>query len=480
MIEFRRFYFSIFIAIVITSSTSLSQTNFLPKTIHYELDLRIDYDTEKIFCDCEITISNHTDQPIEQIPILLYRLLTVKSVTDENNRAIPYSQNVISVSGWEKLQVNFIEISLEKKLDPNERRTIKIEYEGYLLGYSETGWRYVKDHINKDFTIIRTDGFGYPIIGYPNDRDMMAIVKERYHYLLNVSVPNGLKLANGGKLVKKMKNGEMTTYTYQSIKPSWRLDMAISDYHLLEKNENSVFYFAEDSAGAENIMLALEKSVNTYSEWFGHLHNYQGFKIIELPEGYGSQADITSILMTADNFTPPYKTTGIYHEISHLWNVIPLDPQPCRVESEGLAQFLQFLLLKKLNNQVNAIEDAAEKYLKRIQTSFKKNPKYRTIPMKDYGIQGMTDYSYTLGMVVFAILYEMVGDNHFNKMIGTFYSKYDKTGATLDDFINICKKEAPIDLTLFLNDWLDTTKAIDDVIEGKTYKEFVHYYKTNK
>lgn len=72
MIEFCRFYFSIFIAIVITSSTSMSQTNPLPKTIHYELDLRIDYDTEKIFCDCEITISNHTDQPIEQIPILLY------------------------------------------------------------------------------------------------------------------------------------------------------------------------------------------------------------------------------------------------------------------------------------------------------------------------------------------------------------------------------------------------------------------------
>ena len=33
-----------------------------------------------------------------------------------------------------------------------------------------------------------------------------------------------------------------------------------------------------------------------YTRWFGPLHDYLGYAVIEIPDGWGSQADVTSTL----------------------------------------------------------------------------------------------------------------------------------------------------------------------------------------
>ncbi|MGD0755850.1 MAG: hypothetical protein ABR927_12400 [Bacteroidales bacterium] len=469
------------LVILLTSVSSAisSGANQLPKTLDYKLDLKIDYNNDKLYGKCEMTISNGTNQPIEKVPILLYRLLSVKSVENENHNPLSFTQNVISISGWEKLQVNYVEISLNKTLAPGEIRKINLVYDGYLLGYSDEGMRYVKDHIDRNFTIIRTDGYGYPVIGYPNEKDMMAIVNESYDFLLTITVPDGIMVVTGGELVEQKKTGDETTFVYRSKKPSWRLDIAMTDYKILEKGKDKIYYFKTDSAGAKLMMTDFDKSLELYTSWFGALKDYKGFTIIEVPEGYGSQADITSILITADNFNKPGEVLTLYHEASHLWNVKNLDPQPCRFESEGLAKFSEFLLSEKLDHKKNAISQAAQGYLDEARKDFLEKPESQNIPIKDYGVKDMTYYSYTLGMVAFAVFYDLVGQDNFNKIIGSFYSNYNSKGATLDEFINHCKKSAPVDLERFFDDWIYSTKAIKLVAEGKTFKELIQYYKRN-
>jgi hypothetical protein len=472
----------LFILFVIINSVTLTFSrgaDQLPKTIGYRLDLRIDYPNDKLYGKCEITISNGTNQPIEKIPVLLYRLLSVKSVENEMSMPLPFLQKITNITGWEKLQVNYIEISLNEILVPGEQRTIKLDYEGYLLGYSGEGWRYVKDHIDKDFTIIRTDGFDYPVLGYPNEQGMMAITKEQYNYSIKITVPYGITAVSGGELIDQTKTDDETTFVFQSKKPSWRLDIALADYKFLENRKNRIYYFKSDSAGARLIMNDFEKSLELYANWYGALKDYLGFTIIEVPEGYGSQADVTSILMTADNFKIQGEILTLYHEASHLWNVKNLDAQPCRFESEGLAKFSEFLLSEKLGNKENAISVAAQRFLDQIRKDFFEKPEYQNIPIKDYGIRDMTYYSYNLGMVVFAIYYDLVGQDCFNKTIRSFYSTYNSKGATLDEFINHCKKSAPVDLERFFNDWIYTTNAIKLLADGKTFKEFIQYYKGN-
>ena len=223
-------------------------------------------------------------------------------------------------------------------------------------------------------------------------------------------------------------------------------------------------------------MNALEKSMEKYSDWFGNIKDYKGYTIIEVPEGYSSQADVASFCITADNFKNPSDNSAIYHEISHLWNVKPLEAQPCRLESEGLAQFLQFLISEQIENKCDVVSGMAQNYLNNIRKNFIERPEFQKIPVKDYGTSDMTQYSYTLGMVVFAMFYELAGQENFNSAIKDFYSSYSEKGATLEDFIACCKKYSLFKSDRFFNDWVYTANGIKCIIEGISYNELRSAY----
>ena len=277
--------------------------------------------------------------------------------------------------------------------------------------------------------------------------------------------------------MEQSSSGDTSTFTFQSKKPSWRMDIAVSDYRHFEEGGNRVYYFAEDSLGAEKVMHAMKSSFDLYTGWFGPLDNYQGYSVIEVPQGYSSQFDVCATFLSAGNFQASADMNTVYHEIAHAWNVNNLDPQPCRFESEGYARFLEFLLLEKIDGKENAVSDEAEKYLNRIRSAFSEHQEYQQIPIRDYGVEGMTNYSYSLGMVVFAIFYELVGADQFNHIIGSFYTAYHESGATLDQFIHHCQEKAGPGLEGFFSDWIYTTNGIQLVMKGKSLPELIRYYK---
>jgi aminopeptidase N len=461
-------------------SASLSGEKPFPDTKAYKLDLKIDFVSEKLYGKCVIELKNGTAKPFAKVPILLYRLLTIRSVENVEHEPLKFIQEIKSVEGFEKLQVNYTEIFLPNALMPGEEIKINIVYDGYLLGYAGEGWRYVKDHIDRSFTILRTDGFSYPVVGFATDQEMMAIVNERYTFEINVTIQNGLNAVTGGELLSKTQDTFETTFKFRSKKPSWRIDIIITDYLTFDKGRNRVYYFKNHSSGALAMLNALDKSLNLYSEWFGAIDDFQGYSIIEVPEGYSSQQDITAIYITADNFRKPEEMLIIYHEISHLWNVKSLDPQPCRFESEGLAQFLEFLMSEKLENKRDLVMETAQQYLDKIRKIYAENPEYQKIPIKDYGIKDMTDYSYTLGMVVFAAYYNLVGLENFNKMLKSFFSAFSENGATLDEFINHCKKTATVDLEKFFDDWIYSTNGVKLLMAGNRFEDIIQYYSATR
>ena len=74
------------------------------------------------------------------------------------------------------------------------------------------------------------------------------------------------------------------------------MDIAIADYKLIERDGNTVFYFPPDKEGAKRLLSAMEQSFGLYSAWFGSLKQYHGLSIIEVPQDYGGQSDVASIL----------------------------------------------------------------------------------------------------------------------------------------------------------------------------------------
>jgi aminopeptidase N len=471
------FILIVFVIVFMTPlySQHFSNKEIYLKTIDYKLNLNIDYKNEKLIGKCQITVLNPTDEPIQQIPILLYRLMKVKSVKDDQGINIPFRQRVLSFDDWEVLQVNYIEVILEKPIPKRREKKITIEYEGYILGYTETGMLYVKDRIDPEFTIIRPDCKAYPEIGYPSWKVSRAAGLQNFNYSIEITVPDSFIVANGGQLTNKVFNNGLVTYTYQNIKPAWRMDIAIAKYEILEKGNNKIFYFPEDSVGAAKVMQALTKSFDLYTEWWGELHDFQVFTVIEIPDGWGSQADVTSIIQTSSAFKDEKQLHQIYHEISHLWNVKLNDTFSPRW-NEGLATFLQYLLVEKFE-QRKILDQVTDRIYNRLKETFQKNPQYQEIPLIEFGKENITELSYSMGMLMFQVLYNLVGEQEFNEIIGSFYQKYYKSGATSNEFVQHAKDISEFDLMKFFNDWFLGTQYFNYLKEGLLIDEIVLKYR---
>ena len=439
-----------------------------PKILNIVLDIRIDYGREKVVGDCRMTVSNPEAGPIRRIPLILYRLMKVLSIKDEKNLDLPFTQAVRSFEDWEKLQANCIDVSLPEPIAPRGRKTIIIHYEGYLEGYTDAGMRYVKERVDKAFTILRPDCLAYPQVGYPSWKTNRSAGLGSYDYTINVVVPSSLTVANGGRLMGIVPSGEDKIYSYKNIKPAWRIDIAIADYRAMkdEKSDFKIFHFQDDEEGAKRVLKSLRDSFELCTKWFGPSELAGVFTIIEVPEGFGSQADVTSILQTRDAFLNMDQMHQIYHEISHLWSVTSLDPLPPRFESEGLATFLEYLIQERLENRAGALQKRAQAILERLQKDFRSDHKARDTAMIDYGREGFSDLAYREGMLFFYVLYHRVGEERLFKAIGSFYNKFRISGATARQFLEEMERSVGTNLRDLYQDWVYSSAVSKRIADG--------------
>ncbi len=449
-----------------------------PEPVSYHLKLDIDYKTGMITGDCAITVKNGGEQVIPIVPLNLYRLMEVSSVSDVKGTALAFTQNVRIFEDWRELQVNHIRINMDPPLAPGKEITLRINYGGLLLGYSEA-MRYVKDHVSNDLTLIRSDSLTFPQIGVPSWRTNRALGLKDYKYTVSLTVPSTLVVANAGDLAAKDEKGDLTTWVYKDRVPSWRIDLAIANYEVLEGPDGRlrVFFFPEDSDGAQLLLDSLTNTIGLYTQWFGPLKVFPGLTVIEVPDGYGSQADVAAIIQEASAFKNSSGLYTFYHELSHLWNVESTDPLPPRFESEGLAMFLQHLVQERLEERAGALENAVIESLERMAKLFGEHPDWKETSMVRYGEKDLTDLSYRMGQIFFFLLYEILGEEAFLETAGSFYRDYYETGATALQFVDHVKQHSKTDLDKLFDEWVFTAKAAELITSGITLNELVGRYK---
>jgi hypothetical protein len=254
--------------------------------------------------------------------------------------------------------------------------------------------------------------------------------------------------------------------------------MPIAPYGIVEDKQNNlrIFHFQEDKNNASMILQAMNTTLQLFTNWFGPADNFQGFSIIEIPEGYGSQTDVSSILQTADAFQKKDNLTALYHEISHIWNVRDNDPLPDRFESEGLAMFLQYLVQEKLDNKKDALKNGYERLSDRFRQQCERNPKCGEIPIIQYGNEGLTDLSYTKGMLFFYVLYHLMGEKDFLDAAGSFYQKYNQTGATSQEFLDHIKQRSRQNLDRLFEEWIFGTESSRLILESVPVENIIQRY----
>lgn len=422
------------------------------KVSQYDLDFQFDFEHQQLSGIAKLNINGQGDT----LNLLLYRLLKVISITDASGSNVYFTQNIVSFEDFDKLRVNYIQVPIRELTQTNS--TLTILYEGMIDGYTETGMNYVKDHISSEFTIIRMDAFAYPVQGAPSIQQLRKLGMQLFDYTISATVPDSLKVVTLGKLIgKEQKNGAVK-YKYQSIYPSWRIDLAIGKYRTVSFDNFTIHYFKEDSLGAQRVYDAIWYTKLLYDKWFGE-KELKNFTVIEVLEGYGSQTDACGIIQTSTAFKNPEYTEELYHEVSHLWNVPHKDKAPCRLESEGLAMFLQFLVKGK-KEETNYLEEMAQLTFEKVKKQIKKDSDFANTPIIEYGEKNMTDYAYSKGMLFFYTFYHKVGEKAFFESINGYYNEFKDTGSTTIEFAEYLKKTFNSDsVDKLINDWIYTNQS---------------------
>lgn len=440
----------------------------------YELDARVDYDSERVSGTARLTLRNASSTPVLEVPLVSYRLMPISAAMDSAGDSLAFTQQVVAYEDEPKQQVNFARVVLRAPLPPGASTTIVVRYGGFLLGYVETGMLYVRDHVDTAFTILRDDALAFPRPAYPSYAVMRKAGLQQFDYDARITVPESLWVANGGRLRERHAAHGLATFAYENIKPAWRMDFAIARYQVLDRGALHVVYFPADSTGAIRVMDAAQRSMAAYRDWFGPLRDTSGFTVIEIPDGFGSQADVTSILQTAAAFQDPDARRQLYHEISHLWDVPPGEPDSPRL-NEGLATFLEYYTADLLDS-TTTLEPRLDVVLRWLRDIATRRSELRATPLKDYGRQQMTDFSYSVGMVLVAVLHELVGDAGFRRVIRACHVQ--QTGCrTLDDFVHIAEAVTPQRLTPLFGDWIYSTRWVDAVTASGSVRELVARYR---
>ena len=454
------------------------------KPTRYEIDLRVDFKEERISGSARITLANGGRSPASEASFLLYRLMTVTAVRDARGEAIPFRQAVVAFVDEPRRQTNHVLVPLSPPLQPGRSVEVTIEYGGYLAGYVETGSLYIQDRVDEAFTILREDADAYPTVRVPSSAANRAAGLPEFEYLARITVPESHVVANGGALVERTVRDGLATYVYRNIKPAWRMDFAIARFGTLEAPGLRVFHLPGDRAGAERVLKAAEASMALYRKWFGPLGtsgslgsppSAPAFTIIEIPDGWGSQADVTSILQAAAAFRDPERIHEVYHEISHLWNARSLDHPFCRW-NEGLASFLEYLTQERLDG-APVLDKEAEKTVRRLLERARDEPRLKSVPMIDYGKEEMTRYSYSTGMLLFYVLHRLVGQETFNEIVGGYYRHYQETGGTTAQFVARASAAAGKDLAPFFEDWLFSTRWYRMLASGARIEDLAERYR---
>jgi hypothetical protein len=464
-------------AFLIALLTSVAQTaGPSPAIVQRALDLevRLDYDAGTVTGTARITVENVGSEPLDSIPLLLGRLMTVSVVRDADGAPIPFTQDVVTFEDWPSYQVNRIRAVPRTPVAPGAQAVLAVHYAGTLVGYTETGMRYVRDRIDHEFTILRTDALAFPRLGVTNARASRAMPRSDFRFGARVTVPQGLVVATAVPETERVTDGDDVTWVFVGREPVPFLNITVAPYRTLGKGGLRVFHFAEDEHGALAVLDGIERAISLYTGWFGPLARPPALTVMEIPEGWGSQSSLAGgIIQTADAFRDPRAMPQVYHEIAHLWHPLDTDAPPVRW-NEGLATFLQWRVTAALDSTValaEAMDRTAARLLQRL------TPEQRTVPMIEYGSAGLTDLSYSVGALMFYLLHETLGAEGFDAALGSYYRAHSRIGTSTREFADWLTEIAPALRETILEDWLFSTRGIERLTSGESLASMRDQYR---
>lgn len=449
----------------------------LPAVVHYGLNTQFHLKDKRVSIVATLTIRNITDQTHSQLPFLLYRLLTVKRVSDRAGTPLAFNQDIGQLRDTPSLQAREVIVNLRSPLRPNDTVTIVLAYDGFIFGYPEV-MAYVRDRIDENYSLLRPDAFAYPILAKPTFASALAANDTRFTYEVTATVPAEYRVACGGELVDSQIGSKNSTFVFRSKSPTWRIDIAAAKFSVMSNPTERlvVYYLPEDSIGARRVLDASRDVIKLYSEMFGLPESFKGYSIIEIPDGWGSQASDYYFLQTAGAFKDSTRISEAYHEIAHSWNAKPsAEVQRCRYFDEAFASFFEALAIRAFRGE-KAFEEDMEKSRDLFVRWAEYDRQVFETPIAGYAAKELGRHSYTKGAWSLYGLYRLVGENTFRSIIRTMLTEFNDSVINFQEFQKLCERVAGRDLRSFFQEWIYGTESSQLLVQKLSIDDIVKRY----
>ncbi len=439
------------------------------------LTLSVDYERPSVDGTTAITLVNRGGRSETEVPILLNRLMSVRSVTDGDGRVLKYQSSVSIFEDDPFRQVLATHVTLAAPLRPGATVTLRVRHDGPLVGYTETGSLYIKDKIDPAFTILRTDALAFPEIGVASDRANRLMKRDDFRFDARVTVPAAQVVATGGTLVERTTAGATATYHFAGDRVPF-VNIAIAPYKLIDAGVVRVYALPADAARAKPMMEATLRAIGRLVALYGPLPAKPQVTVIEIPDGFGSQASATAgIILDASAFGDQAQLTQLYHEVSHFWNPRDLDA-PSPRWNEGLAMYLQYRLAREMD-QFAETRAAIERARSRVCAADVRTQLERT-PFARFGVEGTTDFSYRVGFLMFTALEALLGPERLDAAVREFVQGHiAKGGTTAELTATISRASTARPLDSFFRDWMETSAWVAPVCSAPSFADAIARWK---
>ncbi|MDH4271540.1 MAG: M1 family aminopeptidase [Candidatus Aminicenantes bacterium] len=441
----------------------------LPSVTHYDLRFQLFTKDNNLEAEASMTVLNTTSAPLSEIPLILYRLFDVEEVTDGKGAPLSSTGTIVKFSDEKSLQVRFISVRLARPLLPGESSVVRLKYAGPLWGYPEV-MRYVQDRIDDNYSLLRPDSLAYPMLGSPSFQSMMAAWRSQFTYRVEAEVPDGLVVACGGRPVETVRKAGTAVFKFESLKPTFRIDVAAARFEVIQDEDAGirVYVIPGDEAEALRILDTAKKSFLFFTRMFGELGDLPGFTIIEIPEGWGSQASDFYMLLAAAAFRDKTRTSELYHEIAHNWNIrVKPAIQRCRYFDEAFASYFQGLAIRDFEGE-KAFQDYMGMRRDRFLKSCEKDEKNCSTPIADYWKEERGENSYTKGAWSLYALNQAIGDETFRSLVSGFLRESQAQPVDFQDFQVFAEKTIGRSLDAFFKEWIygtDSSRQLREKLE---------------
>lgn len=417
----------------------------------------------------QVTFRNTGTEPLSRVTVLLNPGLKVMKVQGPGGRALRTASRTAMIAGKPGLSLEATTITLAEPVNAGSRYEIVVHYSGKLEDLSLMGLEEVREILNPNFTMLRAEGFAYPVFA---DADFASIEAAwhhaPFHQVAFVEVNGEQKVVGNLMVAEKTLNGSKINYELKSAQPVAPLTLAVGDYENLRSGNLLVAYRAGQRTEADAVLERVGSDIAALTNIYGEPRSGAELTVASVRDGYGSSFGPGLALVPDSRFGAEL---SLGHALTDMWML-----NPAKVQGHWATGI--DTLIRSHEADSAALPALKEKLFGDALALVKTNAAVGKTPLTDFTAAGLRAESDAMSTLAYAMLHDMLGDEAFWSLIRDFRSEM---GAGYTDFATVAdyltrtlpSKQAK----KLVQNWFEKGRAGKDLSKAKTYAELLKLYR---